>query len=269
MQCDFHISLKIFSKCSDTHPEQFSTPLWTSFTNPSRSSTWSSYIIPSTHVAGRQRTWRKSFLAKRRAIQYLSPCCYRQSLGLYQKNTGDTNFSVTDALPELRSFHFYLWDVFPTEVWWRDLIRSAPHLTFLKASIRVPEVNNLEVKVNELELSCIQLPHILSRLPLEYMSLRFCRSDLPWGLAIDPNQRSSRTDEAVALAYAKSIPTLEYFDIEGHQYRNQIRYWRVIRESADNDTTMSVRVRELDEEDGVNARFCFDWKLSWSPNVKW
>jgi hypothetical protein len=72
---------------------------------------------------------------------------------------------------------------------------------------------------------------------------------------------SVHTDEAVALGYARNLPTLEYFDIEGNQCVIHTRFWRAIREKGEEYPAVSVRVRELDEEDGLNAKNWFDWKL--------
>lgn len=111
-------------------------------------------------------------------------------------------------------------------------------------------------------IQCGQLPIILAPLALEYISLHFYRSDIPFESDDDPATGSLRTDEAVALAYATNVSTLEYFDIEGHQCTVNTRFWRVIREEPDADLTTSIRVRELDEEDGMNAQCWFDWKQS-------
>jgi hypothetical protein len=92
------------------------------------------------------------------------------------------------------------------------------------------------------------------------VSLRLYRSNFDFDSDAEPETGSLRTDEAVALAYASNVPTLEYFDIEGHKCVNRTKFWRVIREIQEN-SVVSVRVRELDEEDGMNARDWFDWKL--------
>ena len=68
------------------------------------------------------------------------------------KYVGDAapNFSVLDVVPSLRSFHFYLWDVSPTESWWQELVQSAPQLVFLKASVRIQTVSQLDLSVSSL-----------------------------------------------------------------------------------------------------------------------
>lgn len=93
------------------------------------------------------------------------------------------------------------------------------------------------------------------------MSIRLYGSGFSFGSADDPRTGYARTDEAVALAYATSLPTLEYFDIEGHQCAIRTRFWRVIREESEGNSTISVGLRELDEEDGANAKDWFDWKV--------
>lgn len=65
------------------------------------------------------------------------------------KHVGDMgpNFSVADAVPRLESFHFHLWHVSPTELWWREFVESVPHLTFLKVSVRVRTAKEFDLSV--------------------------------------------------------------------------------------------------------------------------
>jgi hypothetical protein len=78
------------------------------------------------------------------------------------RNVGDAtpNFSVADAVPQLKSFHFFLWHVSPTELWWREFVESVPHLTFLNVSVRIQTADELELSVsnstcaNEQRLTC-------------------------------------------------------------------------------------------------------------------
>jgi hypothetical protein len=96
---------------------------------------------------------------------------------------------------------------------------------------------------------------------LEYVSIHLYESDLPSALDADPQTVSARTCEAIALAYARNLQTLEYFEIDGYQGVIQTRFWRVIRDKREECREKLVRVRELDEEDGMNAMNWFDWKL--------
>jgi len=66
---------------------------------------------------------------------------------------------------------------------------------------------------------------------------------------------AKHTKEIVALSYATGVTTLEYFQITNPN----ASWWRPYRE--DPGMSGSIRVVEIDEEDGMNARDFFDWKV--------
>jgi hypothetical protein len=101
------------------------------------------------------------------------------------------NFAVTEV-SQLRSFHFYLWNISLTGLWWQEFVKSVPHLTFLNVSVRIQSVDELYFFVRSLicdwpeiyllhHVQCAQLPTILAPLALEYLSIRLYRSDFPIG----------------------------------------------------------------------------------------
>jgi len=107
---------------------------------------------------------------------------------------------------------------------------------------------------HELALVYIQLPIILSPLSLEFLSLRLEGLHVEWVLK-RWKDAAKHTKEIVALSYATGVTTLEYFQITNPN----ASWWRAYRE--DPGMSGSIRVVEIDEEDGMNARDFFDWKV--------
>jgi hypothetical protein len=73
---------------------------------------------------------------------------------------------------------------------------------------------------------------------LEYVSLPLYQSeglegsdgsDVLIGSDADAKTESVHIDKAVALGYARNLPTLEYFDIDGNQWVIHTRFWHVIQ----------------------------------------
>ena len=84
-----------------------------------------------------------------------------------------------------------------------------------------------------------------------------------WWEPANEDDPISNTDEAIALAYARNIPTLKYVEIFKCCKGSRRTWWRVAREksgtSGQNDVSESIGAKEIDEEDGENAREFFDW----------
>lgn len=115
-------------------------------------------------------------------------------------------------------------------------------------------------------MQCLLLPEILAPLPLVYISIRLRRGDISRVTDQDSSSEPRSLlckEEKVAFMYAKSIRTLQYLDIASYHVKT---YWRVYRDWP--QATLiglhpgkRVRVRQLDEVDGKNAKRYFDYQL--------
>lgn len=119
---------------------------------------------------------------------------------------------------------------------------------------------------------CTQLPATLAPLPLKYLALELFRNDLPERHQIK-GRKSRFNTIAIAVWYAKKIPTLEYLAISGLEFSEdkpldkQQTYWRVYRDERHGapgkpETQLPVpQVVRLDNEDGSNAEKHYDWSF--------
>lgn len=100
----------------------------------------------------------------------------------------------------------------------------------------------------------IQLPLTLT-LSLEFISLQLEGIHLQ-RVSVQWKDAAKYTDEVVTLSYASGVSTLKYFQIARtvHPFpTTNTSWWRIYQ-----DGPGLVRVMEIDDEDGMNARNFFD-----------
>ncbi|KAF8966277.1 hypothetical protein BDZ97DRAFT_1992748 [Flammula alnicola] len=111
-------------------------------------------------------------------------------------------FAVTRAVPFLKSLHFTHDEVMPLS-WWKALGHTLPHLTYLDILLAADAIDELDLLV----------PRSLASVPLAYVSFILGGTRHVIGDRTSPEIQSLLTAQAIALSYARNIPTLKYIDI--------------------------------------------------------
>ncbi|KAF8966294.1 hypothetical protein BDZ97DRAFT_2074238 [Flammula alnicola] len=161
-------------------------------------------------------------------------------------------FAVTRALPFLKSLHFTLSEVMPLS-WWKTLGHTLPHLTYLDVLLAAKATD-------QLDLLCNQVPRSLASVPLVYVSLILRGTEYVIGDGTSPEIQSLLTAPAIALSYARNIPTLKYIDIckTIDAVEGLISWWRVVRESSVSGDDVCVEVKALDAYEGRALKSWYD-----------
>ncbi|KAF8966307.1 hypothetical protein BDZ97DRAFT_1917689 [Flammula alnicola] len=166
-------------------------------------------------------------------------------------------FAVTRAVPFLKSLHFTHSRITHRKLkplsWWKALGRTLPHLTYLAIPL---DVN----AADELDLWCIQVPRSLASVPLAYVSLSLRGTESVVGDGTSPEIQSLLTAQAIALSYARNIPTLKHIDICKiiDEVKGLISWWSVVRESSVSGDDMCVQVKAIDAYEGRALRSWYD-----------
>ncbi|KAH6914743.1 hypothetical protein BKA70DRAFT_1419709 [Coprinopsis sp. MPI-PUGE-AT-0042] len=123
----------------------------------------------------------------------------------YQANGGRPDFAVPQAASHLRILCFLQRPVQALS-WWKALAEVLPRLTCLTISLGA-------TSADQACLSRAQVPRALASVPLEYVSLTLELMERPENFGIE----TELTEEAIALAWANNIPTLQYMDVRRQQ----------------------------------------------------
>ncbi|PPQ77990.1 hypothetical protein CVT26_015897 [Gymnopilus dilepis] len=173
----------------------------------------------------------------------------------------DIDFVVNNVFPMLRSFvvkirrpHIYgpgQWDVFS---------RSLRSLRYL--SLYLWAYHNEEIRVLD-----VLNPEMLSSIPLEYFSLTYTAPAATGGLPLYTTPEAPISRHGIALAYAKSIRSLQFIDLCERLYVGNSHYttvdvtnwWKILRtESPTDDDTQCVKLEALEERMGSALRDQYD-----------
>ncbi|KIM47557.1 hypothetical protein M413DRAFT_22201 [Hebeloma cylindrosporum] len=160
-------------------------------------------------------------------------------------------YAVPKAAPHLKSLHFSQSNVKPL-AWWQGLGATLPELTYLDISFFI---------MKGLDLICNHIPSAISQIPLEYVTL------LIRGPLVDDREvQTTVPEEAIALSYAKGIPTLKYIDVSKNDttlrslpssLEAPTTWWKVVRKVV-SDGKVPVQVESLDADEGRALREWYD-----------
>ncbi|KIM47558.1 hypothetical protein M413DRAFT_22202 [Hebeloma cylindrosporum] len=156
-------------------------------------------------------------------------------------------YAVPKAAPHLKSLHFAQSDVKPL-AWWQGLGATLPELTYLDISFFI---------MKGLDLICNHIPSAISQISLEYIALLV----QGYPLVDDREVQATVPEEAIALSYAKGIPTLKYIDVWMQDLtvslQEPVTWWKVVRKVM-SDGKVSAHVESLDADEGRALRERYD-----------